>query len=183
MESCNVISHHLVLEWLATGTLGEETVTTATVSRQSPNPHRRSLFISTQLRLDLAQVMSSLSMIMSESKSLITLGNIGAAQAKKSGGGLHLAPGAPWRRVQTKPKNIVLGQMIGHGSYSKVHVGTFQKRKVAVKIFRNTSEESAFKEIEIMFALRHPNIIGLYAWFQIKGGWRGRSTSPFATRD
>ena len=51
----------------------------------------------------------------------------------------------------------------------QVHVGTFQNKKVAVKIFRNTTEEKAFKEIEIMFSLRHPNIIGLYAWFQIKG--------------
>ena len=39
----------------------------------------------------------------------------------------------------------------------------------ACKIFRNTEEEKAFKEIEITFSLRHPHVIGLYAWFQIKG--------------
>ena len=36
----------------------------------------------------------------------------------------------------------------------------------AVKTFRDTRKESAFKEIEMTFSLRHPNIVGLYAWFE-----------------
>lgn len=36
----------------------------------------------------------------------------------------------------------------------------------AVKTFRDTSKKSAFKEIEMTFSLRHPNIVGIYAWFQ-----------------
>ena len=87
-------------------------------------------------------------------------------------GDLILAPGALWRRAKTSPSEIVLGKVLGEGSFSKVHHCIFQNRKAACKIFRNTTEESAFKEIEIMFALRHPNIIGLYAWFQVKGGFR-----------
>ena len=37
--------------------------------------------------------------------------------------------------------------------------------QAAVKTFRDTSKESAFKEIEMTFSLRHPNIVGMYAWF------------------
>ena len=36
-------------------------------------------------------------------------------------------------------------------------------------MFRNSEEEKALKEIEITFSLRHPNVIGLYAWFKEKG--------------
>ena len=151
--------------------------------RESWNPAMSFLITScwsdlAMLRLDLGQVMSSLSMIMTGLQGLITLDSAKAAAAEaKKAGPLHLAPGALWRRVKTIPKAIVLGEIIGQGSYSKVHKGTFQKKQVAVKIFRNTSEESAFKEIEIMFSLRHPNVIGLYAWFQLKGGLRGRGLS------
>ena len=43
-------------------------------------------------------------------------------------------------------------------------------------MFRNTKEESAAKEIEMLFSLRHPNVIGIYAWFREPGqflqmGW------------
>ena len=55
------------------------------------------------------------------------------------------------------------------GGYSTVYQCSFQGRQCALKMFRNTKEESAFKEIELLFSLRHPNIIGLYAWFSLKG--------------
>ena len=54
-------------------------------------------------------------------------------------------------------------------AFARVNKGTFRNVPVAVKTFRNSTEEKAFKEIEMMFALRHPNIIGMYAWFQLKG--------------
>ena len=38
--------------------------------------------------------------------------------------------------------------------------------QAAVKTFRDTSKESAFKEIEMTFSLRHPNVVGMYAWFR-----------------
>ena len=124
-----------------------------------------------ELRPRWREIRSLLSTIMKGNKGLIT-----SAAASKSApaqglkpGDLLFAPGALWRRVKTEPRHIVLGEVIGEGSYSKVHKCTFQDKLAACKIFRNTSEESAFKEIEIMFALRHPNIIGLFAWFQIKG--------------
>ena len=90
-------------------------------------------------------------------------------ETQKAKGDPHLAPGALWRKVETQPQKIVLEDVIGEGSYSTVHRGKFQERIVAVKIFRNTTKESAFKEIEILFSLRHPHVIGLYAWFRIKG--------------
>ena len=81
----------------------------------------------------------------------------------------HFAPGALWRRVETQARHVHLDKVLGEGANATVHKGKFQSKSVAVKIFRNTSEESAMKEIEITFSLRHPNIIGLYAWFQIRG--------------
>ena len=50
-----------------------------------------------------------------------------------------------------------------------MYVCTFRNEQAALKIFRNTTKESAFKEIEIMFAMRHPNVIALYAWVFMKG--------------
>ena len=45
----------------------------------------------------------------------------------------------------------------------------FNGKKAALKEFRNCNDEKAFKEIKMMFALRHPNIIGLYAWYRAEG--------------
>ena len=45
----------------------------------------------------------------------------------------------------------------------------FKGQPAAFKLFRNTEEDKAFREIEIMFALRHPNVIGLYAWTRDEG--------------
>ena len=71
--------------------------------------------------------------------------------------------------AETQVQNVNLGKVLGQGAYSEVHECTFQKRQAAAKVFRNTDENKAFREIEMMFSLRHPNIIGLFAWFQIKG--------------
>ena len=81
----------------------------------------------------------------------------------------HFAPGELWRRVQTSSANILLTDLIGHGSFSKVHKCKFQDKIAAVKIFRNTEEEKAYSEIKMAFSLRHPNIIGFYAWFRADG--------------
>ena len=62
-------------------------------------------------------------------------------------------------------------------SYATVYKCVFLDGKTAaLKLFRNTKEESAAKEIEMMFSLRHPNVIGIYAWFREPGqmlqmGW------------
>ena len=100
---------------------------------------------------------------------LATQSTVASAEAEDEEENLHLAPGALWRRIETRPNDVALGEVIGEGAYSRVHRCTFMNRVAACKIFRNSSEESAFKEIEIMFSMRHPHIIGLYAWFQIKG--------------
>ena len=55
-------------------------------------------------------------------------------------------------------------------SYATVYKCSFLDGKTgALKLFRNTKEESAAKEIEMMFSLRHPNVIGIYAWFREPG--------------
>lgn len=95
-------------------------------------------------------------------KGMITMSSSPAAAARggasrmplANAGELDLTPGALWRRVQTGPKNIILGKVIGLGAHSEVCNGKFQGKSVAVKIFRNTTEEKAFREIEMLFSLR-----------------------------
>ena len=123
----------------------------------------------------MVEVISGITQIIEDGHGLITQEGLQSSGATGAGAlpqrhrDLHLAPGALWRRAETKPSKIVLGDVIGAGAFSKVHKGTFLQKTVAVKIFRNTTDEKAFREIEITFSLRHPNIIGLYAWFQIPG--------------
>ena len=38
-------------------------------------------------------------------------------------------------------------------------------KKVAVKFFRSLAFDTGMKEIELLFELRHPNIVGIVAWF------------------
>ena len=114
------------------------------------------------LRPDMREVMSSLSSILSSKDGIVTA-------PSAAGGDLHLAPGALWRRVETAPSAILLGDAIGAGAYSQVYECIFDEKYAVCKVFRNTTEESAFKEIELMFALRHPNVVGLYAWFRREG--------------
>ena len=120
-------------------------------------------------RPPLGQVMSSLSMIMSGSEGLITLASkMTQGSSLKNEADAHLAPGAMWCRIEIKPSHITLGKVLGHGAYSTVYKCRFQNKVTALKMFRNTTEEKAFKEIEITFSMRHPNIIGIYAWVQDK---------------
>ena len=60
--------------------------------------------------------------------------------------------------------NSVTTQTTQHHSFGEVYECLYKGELTALKLFRNTSDEDAIKEIEVMFALRHPNIIGLYAW-------------------
>ena len=133
------------------------------------------------LRPSLVHIRSALSLIMSRGQALITISSSnGAAVAdghQAAVGELGLAPGALWRRIQVDPAKISLGDVLGSGASSRVHKCLFQNKQAVCKIFRNSTEEKAFKEIEMTFALRHPNVIGLYAWFQIRGecgSWQER---------
>ena len=60
--------------------------------------------------------------------------------------------------------NSVTTQTTQQHSYGEVYKCLYKGKLTALKLFRNTTDEDAIKEIEVMFALRHPNIIGLYAW-------------------
>ena len=119
------------------------------------------------LRPSLGQVMSSLAMIMEGKEGLITSSTNGAAVPEANDADIHLAPGALWRKIEIK--KVSVSEVLGHGSYSTVYRCNFQNRPAALKLFRNATEKKAFKEIEITFSMRHPNIIGIYAWLRKKG--------------
>lgn len=124
------------------------------------------------LRPSLRRIASMLSAIMSSNDALITSGKRSATAAVenlKVTGEFDFTPGALWRRIQIHPEQIELGPVLGSGSYSMVHSCRFGNKAAACKIFRNCAKEKAYKEIEITFAMRHPNVIGIYAWFQIQG--------------
>merc|ERR1711965_1121731 len=82
----------------------------------------------------------------------------------------NLPLGEPWRRVKIKDtRTVKKGEVLGSGSFSTVYKSSFRNEPAAIKLFRNSEEDKAFREIETSFALRHPNIIGLFAWFQVRG--------------
>ena len=123
-----------------------------------------------QLRLSPGQVMSSLSMIINSGGDMVTASALPAKAGTKKSTDPDLPPGEPWRRVEIKDARMVKkGEVLGSGSFSTVYKSSFRNEPAAIKLFRNTEEDKAFREIETSFALRHPNIIGLFAWFQEKG--------------
>ena len=122
------------------------------------------------LRPSVGQVISSLSLIMGGTRGLVTSADHHPSIASpKNDVDIHLAPGALWRKIEIKPSNIELGEVLGQGSYSTVYKCRFQGKPAALKMFRNATEEKAFKEIETTFSMRHPNIIGIYAWLRESG--------------
>ena len=121
------------------------------------------------LRPSPGQIMSSLEQIMGGKQGLITSLTDGRPIPSKKDADVYLAPGALWRKIQIKRENIELGEVLGQGSYSTVYECHFQNKRTALKMFRNAIAEKAFKEIEITFSMRHPNIIGIYAWLQEEG--------------
>jgi hypothetical protein len=127
------------------------------------------------LRPSLQRVLASLSMIMTAEGFIVSPSMATTATTNRCrSDGVLSAPGALWRRVETAPNSIMIGEVLGEGAYAVVHKCMFKGGAAALKIFRTTAkdgrtaEESAFKEIEMSFALRHPNIIGLYAWTRVK---------------
>ena len=45
--------------------------------------------------------------------------------------------------------------------------GTYLNQPVALKVFRQLEASKARKEIELVFELRHPNIVGILTFFQV----------------
>ena len=70
-----------------------------------------------------------------------------------------------WKKMKASETEISLVKRIGQGACGDVHQGVFRGRDVAVKTFRDDDRRKSFHEIELLFELRHPHIIGLYAWF------------------
>ena len=114
--------------------------------------------------------MSSLALIMGGAQGLITSSSSNEnTVARKRDIDVDLAPGQLWRKIQIEEKHLTMHEVLGRGSYSTVYRCSFQNKPAALKMFRNATEEKAFKEIEITFSMRHPNIIGIYAWLRKKG--------------
>lgn len=90
-----------------------------------------------------------------------------------------------WRKMRTVPSQVVLEKRLGQGASADVHKATFRGSVVAVKIFRGINDEEsrdkAFSEIELLFELRHPCIIGIFAWFETNDGRLG-AVLEFAPR-
>ena len=75
-----------------------------------------------------------------------------------------------WRSAQVDPKSIIKGKLIGEGASADVFLATFRAKPAALKVFRGVQvgqESKCFNEIALTFELRHPNIIGMLAWFHI----------------
>ena len=52
------------------------------------------------------------------------------------------------------------------GATADVYRGMYLNQPVALKVFRQLEASKARKEIELVFELRHPNIVGIFAFFQ-----------------
>ena len=115
--------------------------------------------------------MTGLSMIIKSGGGMVTLSTLPViAETGEKSTDPDLPPGEPWRKVEIKDiSKVNKGEVLGAGSFSTVYKSSFRNEPAAIKLFRNTEEDKAFREIETSFALRHPNIIGLFAWFQEKG--------------
>ena len=58
--------------------------------------------------------------------------------------------------------------MAKKGSTAEVFNGTFLGVPVAIKLFKQLNSDDACKEIELVFELRHPNIVGILTFFMLK---------------
>ncbi|KAI7838182.1 hypothetical protein COHA_008030 [Chlorella ohadii] len=82
---------------------------------------------------------------------------------------------AAWQRMQVAgrrqgwladPEEVVLGEVIGRGTFGVVHQATWRGGCVAVKRVQPRSREQAttfVREVEALALLRHPHVMQLYA--------------------
>ena len=74
---------------------------------------------------------------------------------------------------QTTPKvdvnKIKKGKELGKGGFSTVYLCNYEDKVAALKIFRSSTDDKVDREVEMLFSLRHPHIIGLYGYFRIPG--------------
>ena len=75
--------------------------------------------------------------------------------------------------IKIQPTALKQGPKIGSGASSTVYHCRFSGKDVAVKFFNALKTDSARKEIEILFELRHPNVVGILGWFQTVPKMRG----------
>ena len=125
-----------------------------------------------------SSIMCSLFQIMhGEGQGLITQGRSPQRSSRKSRPKskiLNLAPGDMWQRLEVSAAEVLFGKVLGEGTFATVHIASFRDQQVAVKLLRTVSknakavEENASREIEMMFSMRHPHVIGVYAWFREK---------------
>ncbi|KAL4452231.1 hypothetical protein ABPG75_007893 [Micractinium tetrahymenae] len=107
-----------------------------------------------------------------------TGGSDGTDAAAAADGGSEAQPwlqDAAWQRLQAagrrqgwlvEPGEVILGEVIGKGTFGVVHRATWRGGCVAVKRVQPRSKEQAttfVREVEALAQLRHPHVMQLYA--------------------
>lgn len=99
----------------------------------------------------------------------------GSSGSGGQGGEQPFLAEAAWQRMQAAgrrqgwladPEEVVLGDVIGRGTFGVVHQATWQGGCVAVKRVQPRSREQAttfVREVEALALLRHPHVMQLYA--------------------
>ena len=65
--------------------------------------------------------------------------------------------------MRVPEQEVIRSTEIGKGGMSKVYKGTFQGQACAIKCISSGFKE-AYREIEVMSQLEHPNALRLLAW-------------------
>lgn len=101
--------------------------------------------------------------------------DVAAADDGGGNGGQAWLQGAAWQRFQgsgqragwlVDPSEVVLGEVIGRGTFGVVHRATWRGGVCAVKRMTPRSHEQAttfVREVEALALLRHPHVMQLYA--------------------
>lgn len=80
-------------------------------------------------------------------------------------------PSLPPSPGPTDPRQVILGEVLGQGSFGTVHRGTWRGGVAAVKCIRVTSRSEAIsflREVEALSLVRHANVMPMYG--ECKGG-------------
>ena len=90
--------------------------------------------------------MTSLLTIITAGGDLVTHSRQPVKAARNKNTDPDLPPGEPWRKVEIKDTRMIKkGEILGSGSFSTVYKSSFNNEPAAIKLFRNTEENKAFR--------------------------------------
>ncbi|PNH06403.1 putative serine/threonine-protein kinase [Tetrabaena socialis] len=83
-----------------------------------------------------------------------------SSQPPTAGGG-GLEQHMDLQRQAQAPSDIVLGVLLGAGSYGRVYSGTWRSRPCAVKVLTHSRAETAVieREVQVSLTCKHPNVV------------------------